>query len=440
MGEKHLKHSPLRFQLLVSSRPNCRTFDPASIDAAMKRLALLMPEATSCDFEDLPVYALKYIERYQDDVLQLEMGWEVLYAALVRAWEHRDYTAVVSLVASMAQPAGRICSMAEAERLLQMGIEASRCIHDNQHHVYFLNRLGGLLYTHASYWIGRQVWSASLQLAASSASTFGLWQPLANFAHIADILGNYSYAKQFVEAILSARHVDEPGSLAVALFIRGFYGRLLHDVDNAREDFCSCLRILSNQLPANGSSPDRRLFILAVQTELARVEGDYARSQTCAEAAIALAQVCSDHYTIAALLFDQGLYAHTQGRFADIPPVFLRLRDIAQKMKAPHVYRCCHFLGQYAIGHTRETHVALAEHNDLPTLSSTAMPRHEPLSKREHEVLHFVAAGFSNLEIAARLVIERATVKKHLEHIFIKLDVHNRTSAIAKARVLKIIP
>ncbi len=399
-----------------------------------------MPEAVTCDIDDLPLYALKYIERYQDDVLQLEMGWEVLYAALARAWERNDYATVVSLVAGMAGPAGRICSMVEAEHLLQMGIEASCSVHNNQYRVYFLNRLGGLLYTHASYWFGRQVWSASLQLAASSASTFGLWQPLANFAHITDILGNYSYAKQFVEAILSARHVDEPDSLAVALFVRGFYARLLHDMDHAREDLCTCLRLFSNQLATNASSPDRRLFILAVQTELARVEGNYARSQTCAEAALALAQVCSDRYTIAALLLDQGLYAYAQGCFDDITPIFLRLRDIARQMKAPHIYRCCHFLGQYAIGHTSETRKALVEGHNMVTPFYTTTTQHEPLSKREQEVLHLAAVGLPNREIAARLVVAPVTVKKHLEHIFIKLDVHNRTSAIARARALKIIP
>ena len=61
------------------------------------------------------------------------------------------------------------------------------------------------------------------------------------------------------------------------------------------------------------------------------------------------------------------------------------------------------------------------------------------MSKREQEVLRYVAAGCSNREIATQLVIERATVKKHLEHIFLKLDVHNRTSAIARARALELI-
>ena len=67
------------------------------------------------------------------------------------------------------------------------------------------------------------------------------------------------------------------------------------------------------------------------------------------------------------------------------------------------------------------------------------MTLYDPLSAREREVLDLVAAGFSNQEVATRLVITSATVKKHLEHIFIKLDVHNRTSAIARARMLKLI-
>jgi len=45
------------------------------------------------------------------------------------------------------------------------------------------------------------------------------------------------------------------------------------------------------------------------------------------------------------------------------------------------------------------------------------------------EVLQLVAAGLSNQEIAGRLVITPGTVKKHLEHVYSKLDVHSRTSA-----------
>jgi DNA-binding CsgD family transcriptional regulator len=60
--------------------------------------------------------------------------------------------------------------------------------------------------------------------------------------------------------------------------------------------------------------------------------------------------------------------------------------------------------------------------------------RHRPaaLTQRESEVLGLVAHGYTNGEIAARLVISHATVRTHLENIFSKLGVHTRTAAVAR--------
>ncbi len=51
------------------------------------------------------------------------------------------------------------------------------------------------------------------------------------------------------------------------------------------------------------------------------------------------------------------------------------------------------------------------------------------LTRREIEVLHWVAAGKSNKDIARTIDAASATVKKHLEHIYQKLRVRNRTAA-----------
>ena len=66
-------------------------------------------------------------------------------------------------------------------------------------------------------------------------------------------------------------------------------------------------------------------------------------------------------------------------------------------------------------------------------------PLAEPLTDRELEVLHLIAAGFSNQEIAERLVIARGTVKRHINNLYGKLHAHRRTEAVARARELGLI-
>ncbi|MFC4619312.1 LuxR C-terminal-related transcriptional regulator [Camelliibacillus cellulosilyticus] len=56
------------------------------------------------------------------------------------------------------------------------------------------------------------------------------------------------------------------------------------------------------------------------------------------------------------------------------------------------------------------------------------------LTKREREVLKLLAKGLTNKEIANRLYLTIGTVKGYLNQIYEKLQVHNRTSAVAKAR------
>ncbi len=55
------------------------------------------------------------------------------------------------------------------------------------------------------------------------------------------------------------------------------------------------------------------------------------------------------------------------------------------------------------------------------------------LTPREVEVLRLVAQGRRNSEIAGRLYISSHTVDRHIEHIFTKLAVRNRTEAVLKA-------
>lgn len=65
--------------------------------------------------------------------------------------------------------------------------------------------------------------------------------------------------------------------------------------------------------------------------------------------------------------------------------------------------------------------------------------RLEPLSERELEVLRLIAEGRSNAEIGQRLYLALSTVKGHNLRIFNKLQVQNRTEAVARARELGLL-
>jgi DNA-binding NarL/FixJ family response regulator len=56
------------------------------------------------------------------------------------------------------------------------------------------------------------------------------------------------------------------------------------------------------------------------------------------------------------------------------------------------------------------------------------------LTAREHEVLDLIAAGRSNADIAATLVLSHKTVRNHVSNIFTKLRVADRATAIVRAR------
>jgi DNA-binding NarL/FixJ family response regulator len=80
----------------------------------------------------------------------------------------------------------------------------------------------------------------------------------------------------------------------------------------------------------------------------------------------------------------------------------------------------------------REIFERLGAAPDLTRLSATALDS-RGLSRRELEVLRLVAAGKTNREIGAALVISEHTVARHVHNIFAKVGVSSRAGATAFA-------
>lgn len=70
---------------------------------------------------------------------------------------------------------------------------------------------------------------------------------------------------------------------------------------------------------------------------------------------------------------------------------------------------------------------------EQPITTRPQSPARFRLSPREARVLDWVAQGKTNKEIGVILELSARTVQKHLEHIYQKMGVENRTGAAAKA-------
>ena len=81
---------------------------------------------------------------------------------------------------------------------------------------------------------------------------------------------------------------------------------------------------------------------------------------------------------------------------------------------------------------SHEIECILREKLSLPPVPIDQSLRQD-LTRREIQVLHLMRQGATTTSIADSLCVSRATVRNHIQHIFAKLDVHNRLEAVAAA-------
>lgn len=77
--------------------------------------------------------------------------------------------------------------------------------------------------------------------------------------------------------------------------------------------------------------------------------------------------------------------------------------------------------------------LSVYRHAPSPAGIAGADPALQSLTARELQVLKLIAGGMTNDEIAAELVLSAGTIKTHVNHIFSKLDLRNRTDAVILA-------
>jgi LuxR family transcriptional regulator, maltose regulon positive regulatory protein len=191
----------------------------------------------------------------------------------------------------------------------------------------------------------------------------------------------------------------------------------------AGQEAAEALRLLErlDALAASQGRTESHIEIRALRALATHAGGDHQGALTALAEALALARpegyvrVFADEGLPMAALLRSLVRARQRGRAAAVSPA-----------AREHVNR--------VVGAFR----APVGHAEQPTGAASGLL--EPLTRRELEVLGFVAAGRPNREIAGELVVTLDTVKKHLSHIFDKLGAANRSEAVARARELRLIP
>ena len=74
-----------------------------------------------------------------------------------------------------------------------------------------------------------------------------------------------------------------------------------------------------------------------------------------------------------------------------------------------------------------------------PPAPGDTAPLLDPLSDAELRVLRYLPSNLKTPEIAAELFVSANTVRTHVRHIYAKLDAHDRTEAVARARELHLL-
>ncbi len=196
--------------------------------------------------------------------------------------------------------------------------------------------------------------------------------------------------------------------------------------------YVSFLAWLNTQM-ALGDAPATRAY-LTQQLEWAEVHGLKTRVIELSLLDAQAARIEGDDHP-ARLALERALVAAQ-------PEGFIRIFD--QGMTLTHLLREAAEHGLFpeyiarllaAIGRSHQSEAMPTVGVDQPSVSgSPLLESGERLSERELEVLQLMARGASNQAIADQLVISVGTVKSHINHILGKLEAHNRTEAVARAR------
>jgi predicted ATPase/DNA-binding CsgD family transcriptional regulator len=365
---------------------------------------------------------------------QASAGLELCWAAGERFW----VATALNLLAEIALHAGRPDSSAErAGEALQV----ARSADDRWNEGYALGTMAAIEGYRGNFRAAQQLGEQALLVTREIQQLWGSARALLGLGDLAQQRGEHGTARQYyLEALAVSREVDASPEIARCLAGLGRIALDQWDLDSARQHLTESLRLSY----ASGSriGMARGLEALA---RLSVLEGNPALAVQLAGAMTALRAQAhlppvrgarTQRFLDAAA--DLGEHAvrrlWAQGE-AMTPAEAVRLAlgaDAGDPAAAA--------AGATAIGPATAETVATATSASAgaaaaapAAVSSTPAGPATALTQREHEVVALLAAGLSNRDIAAKLVISPATAARHVANILAKLGFTSRSQVAAWA-------
>ena len=201
---------------------------------------------------------------------------------------------------------------------------------------------------------------------------------------------------------------------------------------------------------SEGGDPGKRARLLPAYVEIMVAAGDLEAAELgCAELD-SIAQAEEKPGALAAMAAQaRGLVELAAGRPQESLAFLRRADELWRRLAAPYessrarelIGRVCRSLGdedsaRLELEAARDTFARLGAATDVTRVEGPSglgrVDSHE-LTKRELEVLRLVAAGETNKEIAAGLIVSVRTIDRHVSNIYAKLGVSSRAAATSYA-------
>lgn len=301
----------------------------------------------------------------------------------------------------------------------------------------------------------RARYEESLAVSRAAGSSCALSFPLTSLGRLAMEDGDYATTQaRYAEALAARRQVGEKRAIAISLASLGDVARAQGDHDQAAQLFTEGLA-LSREV---GDQPSRAWLRCGLGF-VALHRADFQQAWACFSEAVGVAQELGQTSRVAACLAGLAAVAATADRLtlaARLLGVVDALGEVCGAGLDPTTDRNHYdrvmaavrtalgedaFTAAWEAGRAFPLDEAIAEALavEIPAPlrgpAATARPVYpDHLTAREVEVLRLIAAGRSNREIAAEVVVSVRTAEHHIASIYAKIGVHRRADAATYAR------